>query len=59
MVEGGYRDLSDIRDRCSPSTAIFVHGYDDAKPTGKRDRQFGPWLRPSLEARGIVDPQLQ
>jgi hypothetical protein len=59
MLEGDYRDLSDIRDRCSASTTIFVHGYDYAKPTGKGVCWFGPWLRPSLEARGIVDPQLQ
>jgi hypothetical protein len=59
ILENSYRDLSDIRNRCSPSTTIFVHGYDYAKPTGKGVCWFGPWLRPSLEARGIVDPQLQ
>jgi len=59
MLEGGYRDLTHIRDRGSTSTKIFVHGYDYAKPTGKGVCWFGPWLRPSLEARGIVDPQLQ
>ena len=59
ILEGGYRDLSDIRDRCSPSTTIFVHGYDYAKPTGKGVCWFGPWLQPSLKARGITDAQLQ
>jgi hypothetical protein len=59
MLEGGYRDLSDIRDRCSAFTTIFVHGYDYAKPTGKGVCWFGPWLQPSLKARGITDPQLQ
>ncbi|MBI3796384.1 MAG: hypothetical protein HY268_05350 [Deltaproteobacteria bacterium] len=59
VLERGYSDLSDIRKRHSESTTIFVHGYDYAKPTGKGVCWFGPWLRPSLEARGIVDPQLQ
>jgi len=59
LLEGGYRELSDIRNQCSASTTIFVHGYDYPQPTGKGVCWFGPWLRPSLEARGIVDPQLQ
>ena len=59
ILENSYRDLSDIRDRHSPPTVIFVHGYDYAKPTGKGVCWFGPWLRPALEARGIVDPRLQ
>jgi hypothetical protein len=59
VLEHGYTDLSNIRDRHSPSTTIFVHGYDYAKPTGKGVCGFGPWLQPSLKARGITDAQLQ
>jgi len=60
VLKRGYRDLSAIRDGASPATTIFVHGYDYAQPTGKGVVcGFGPWLRPALEARGIVDPQLQ
>jgi hypothetical protein len=59
ILENSFRDLSDLRNRCSPSTTIFVHGYDYAQPSGKGVCGFGPWLRPSLKARGIVDKQLQ
>ena len=59
VLEHGYKDLSNIRNQRSPSTTIFVHGYDYAKPTGKGVCWFGPWLQPSLKARGITDAQLQ
>src|SRR5262245_48472159 len=59
ILENSFRELSDIRDRRSPTTIIFVHGYDFAQPSGKGVCGFGPWLLPSLKARGIVDTQLQ
>ena len=59
FVEAGYRDLVEIRNRLSPTTKIFVHGYDYPPPNGKGVCGVGPWLRPSLTYRGIVDKALQ
>lgn len=33
-VEAGYEDLIEIRNRHSPNTALFLHGYDFPKATG-------------------------
>jgi len=59
IIDGGYRDLVEIRDRLSPETKIFVHGYDYPQPTGKGICWLGPWLRPALDARGITNTTLQ
>ncbi len=59
VVEAGYRDMIAIRDKRSPQTKIFFHGYDFPMPTGKKACFVGPWLKPSLEGRGIEDNQLQ
>jgi hypothetical protein len=43
---------------------IIIHGYDYLIPSGERVkydgfRVAGPFIRPSMEARGIVDPVFQ
>ncbi len=49
----------------SPSTFIVMHGYGYTPPTGRavinagRFRFIGPWLRPVLTAKGIMNPQEQ
>jgi hypothetical protein len=59
LVEAGYRELIAIRDRVSRSTKIFVHGYDYPRPSNKGVCGVGPWLKPSLDYRGIVVPDAQ
>ena len=53
IIEAGYRDLIGIRDRESPGTTVFLHGYDFAVPTGEGVCFVGPWLKPSLDFRGV------
>lgn len=51
--------------QASSSTVIVMHGYGHTPPTGKAVinagafRFIGPWLRPALTAKGIIDPQTQ
>jgi hypothetical protein len=59
VVQAGYLDLIAIRDRLSPNTKIFLHAYDFPKITGKGVCGRGPWLKPSLDYRGITDPGVQ
>ena len=59
VVEAGYRDLITMRDQHSPNTRIFFHGYDFPRVTGKGVCGVGPWLKPSLDFRGIHDPEAQ
>jgi hypothetical protein len=55
-------DLADKVYAASPETVIVIHGYGYTAPTGKAVinagpfRFVGPWLRPSLVMKGIVDP---
>ncbi|MCZ4323174.1 SGNH/GDSL hydrolase family protein [Pseudomonas anguilliseptica] len=48
-----------------PGIQILIHGYGHAIPTGKGVVNFGPWrfvgpwLRPSMTAKGILDPSVQ
>jgi hypothetical protein len=58
VVKAGYLDLITTRDRLSPNTKIFFHGYDFPKVTGKGVCGLGPWLEPSLDYRNI-DPGVQ
>ena len=53
IIEGGYRDLIALRDALSPATLLVFHTYDYALPNGKGVCGLGPWLRPSLDYRGI------
>jgi hypothetical protein len=52
IVEAGYRDLIDIRDRCAPDCWIVTHAYDFPQPSDRGVCGLGPWLKPSLEYRG-------
>jgi lysophospholipase L1-like esterase len=52
VVEDGYRDLIDIRDRCAPDCWIVTHAYDFPQPRDKGVCGLGPWLKPSLDYRG-------
>jgi len=52
VVEDGYRDLIDIRDRCAPVCWIVTHAYDFPQPSDKGVCGLGPWLKPSLDYRG-------
>lgn len=52
VVEAGYRDLIDIRDRFAPDCWIVTHGYDFPQPSSKGVCGIGPWLKPSLDYRG-------
>jgi hypothetical protein len=60
ILEAEYRELVDIRDQCSPETAIFVHAYDFPPITGKGVCGVGPWLKPSLDYAythlGVANP---
>jgi hypothetical protein len=48
-----------------PGIEIIIHGYGHAIPTGKGVidvgpwRFIGPWLRPWLTAKGIINPAVQ
>jgi len=52
VVEDGYRDLIDIRDRSAPDCWIVTHAYDFPQPSDKGVCGLGPWLKPSLDYRG-------
>lgn len=56
LVRAAFEDLIQIRDQNSPSTAIFLNAYDHAIPDGRGICGFGPWLQPSLKARGVPEP---
>jgi hypothetical protein len=51
--------------QANPSTTIIMHGYGYTPPTGEAVinagpfRFVGPWLRPVLTAKNIIDPQEQ
>lgn len=54
-------DLVDKVSNVSPATLIVMHGYGYTIPTGKAVinagplRFAGPWLRPALTEKGIID----
>lgn len=52
VVEDGYRDLLDLRDRCAPDCWIVTHAYDFPQPSDQGVCGVGPWLKPSLDYRG-------
>jgi len=53
LVRAGYEDLIGLRDRLSPQTRLFFHGYDFAIPDGRGICSLGPWLRPTYDLRGF------
>ena len=68
MIDVAFRkyfvDLIQKVAAASPQTHIVVHGYGHTKPTGIGVdvwffRFAGPWLRPALARKGILDPILQ
>ena len=60
VVEAGYRQLIEIRDRFCAQTVLFFHGYDFPPVTGLGVCGAGPWLRPVLDdvykSMGIAVP---
>ena len=56
LVRAAFEDLFLIRDQNSPNTKIFLNAYDLAIPDGRGVCGFGPWLQPSLRARGVPQP---
>ncbi|MFJ7311662.1 SGNH/GDSL hydrolase family protein [Pseudomonas sp. NPDC098747] len=65
VFRGGYEDMIKRVKAVSPKTRIIFHGYGRAIPTGKGVINFGtyrfigPWIRPSLTRKNIMDPQVQ
>jgi hypothetical protein len=51
LVQAGYEDLIDLRNRLSPTTHLVFHGYDFAIPDGRGICGFGPWLKPTFDLR--------
>ena len=56
VIEASYLDLVDLRNNSLPNAPIFVHSYDFAIPTGIGAGCAGPWLQPSLDYCGWIDP---
>jgi hypothetical protein len=57
-LQAGYKELISLRDTYSPSTKIFLHGYDFVNPNGVPAKKFGrnwggPWMKPGLDERNI------
>ena len=56
LVRAGYEDLIGLRDRLSPQTHLFFHGYDFAIPDGRGICHLGPWLKPTFDLARLPDP---
>lgn len=52
VVEAAYLDLMALRNAHAPGVPIVVNAYDFAQPTNRGVCGVGPWLYPSLHARG-------
>jgi hypothetical protein len=65
VFRGAYEDMIKRVKAVSPKIKIIFHGYGRAIPTGKgvvnigNYRFIGPWIRPSLTCKNIMDPQVQ
>lgn len=53
MVQSGYEDLVQLRNRHSPGTLLILHSYDFAIPDGRGVCGYGPWLKPAFDLRGF------
>lgn len=53
LVRAAYEDLIALRDALSPSTRLIFHAYDFAIPDGRGACHLGPWLKPSLDMKGV------
>jgi len=51
LLQAGYEQLIEVRDRISPTTHLVFHAYDYAIPDGRGVCTFGPWLEPTFDAR--------
>lgn len=63
QIEMSYREIIGIRDNLQPDLPIVTHCYDYARPSGDPFKFIhfplsGPWIRPSMEDRGIP-PQIR
>jgi len=58
VLHACYADLIEIRNSYNPDCVVFLHGYDFAVPNGVGVCGLGPWLKPSLDFRGWMDPAL-
>jgi hypothetical protein len=56
VVVSSYQNLFDFRDHYLPDAPIFSHEYDYPIPDGRGVICVGPWLKPSLELKGWLDP---
>jgi lysophospholipase L1-like esterase len=57
IITAAYDDLIQIRNQHAPNAALLFHAYDKAYPSGHGAclNMVGPWLWPSLQARGWTD----
>lgn len=53
MIQAGYEDLIALRDALSPGTHLVFHAYDFALPDGRGVCGKGPWIKPSLDVKGV------
>lgn len=65
VFKQAYASMIERVQRANPAIHILFHGYGRAIPTGKAVlnlgtlRLIGPWLRPALTRKNILDPALQ
>ncbi|MFJ2539635.1 MULTISPECIES: SGNH/GDSL hydrolase family protein [unclassified Pseudomonas] len=65
VFRNAYEDMIKRVKAAHPKIKIIFHGYGRAIPTGKgvvnigNYRFIGPWLRPSLTRKNIMNPQVQ
>ena len=58
-IEQNYLDLIQIRDEHAPGCMIVTHSYDFPIPSDVGVCGLGPWLKPSLDYCGWMNPQEQ
>lgn len=65
VFKGAYENMIKRVKNAHPKVKIIFHGYGRAIPTGKgvvnigNYRFIGPWIRPSLTRKNILDPVVQ
>ncbi|MES2818563.1 MAG: SGNH/GDSL hydrolase family protein [Pseudomonadota bacterium] len=65
LFKAAYESMIERVQQANPAIHILFHGYGRAIPTGKavinlgNFRLIGPWLRPALTRKNILDPALQ
>ena len=53
LVRAAYEDLIALRNALTPATRLVFHAYDYAIPDGRGACHLGPWLKPSLDVKGV------